>query len=59
MNKEKYDKLAKHFMERIQIITNLEMENTKLNKKARQLEDTLKDKEENDNQLTESGRKGH
>ena len=49
--KEEHDKLAEHFMKGVQDITTLKIDNVELNRRVKELEDALKDKEEKDNQL--------
>ena len=51
VKKVEHDRLAKHFMEGIQNMTALKIDNAELNRRVKELEDALKDKEEKDNQL--------
>ena len=41
--KEEHDKLAEHFMKGVHDITTLKIDNAELNRRVKELEDTLKD----------------
>ena len=51
MKKVEHDRLAKHFMQGIQNMIALKIDNAELDRKVKELEDTLEGKEEINNQL--------
>ena len=51
VKKVEHDRLAKHFMQGVQNMTALKIDNAELNRKVKELQDALEGKEERNNQL--------